>query len=189
MSQKIRTFVAVEIDLNLGSGIEELMRQFRSSSMDVKWVEPENRHLTLKFLGDVDLNETYDVCRAVERAVEGIEPFDMELRGIGAFPNAKRPRTLWVGAGEGADEMIGLAERVESQMERLGYRREPRRFQPHLTLGRLHGGPAPAEIVQLLEQHADLEIGSMPVDEVIIFSSTLTKRGPVYDPLGRAKLR
>jgi 2'-5' RNA ligase len=188
MKQIIRTFVAVETDLPSRSEVEQFIREVRDTSVNVSWVQPENRHLTLKFLGDVDLSDTYEVCQAVQRAVEGMEPFEMEVRGIGAFPDARRPRTLWMGAGEGAETMIALADRVEEQLHRLGYRREPRRFQPHLTLGRVRGGRS-SELGPLLEKYADLEIGQISVDEVIVFSSTLERTGPIYDPIGRALLR
>jgi 2'-5' RNA ligase len=112
----------------------------------------------------------------------------MEVRGIGAFPDARRPRILWMGSGEGAQTMIALADRVEEQLHRLGYRREPRRFQPHLTLGRVRGGRA-VELGPILEKYADLEIGQISVEEVIVFSSTLERTGPIYDPIGRAALR
>jgi 2'-5' RNA ligase len=188
MKQIIRTFVAVEAGLPSRSEGEQFIREVLATPIKVSWVQPENRHLTLKFLGDVALNDTYDVCQAVQRAVEGIEPFEMEVRGIGAFPDARRPRTLWMGSGEGAETMIALADRVEEQLHRLGYRREPRRFQPHLTLGRVRGGRA-VELGPILEKYADLEIGQISVDEVIVFSSTLERTGPIYDPIGRAALR
>jgi 2'-5' RNA ligase len=188
MKQIIRTFVAVEADLPNHSDVEQFIREVRGTSVNVGWVEPGNRHLTLKFLGDVDLSDTYAVCQAVQRAVEGMEAFEMEVRGIGAFPDARRPRTLWMGGGEGAQTMIDLADRVEEQLHRLGYRREPRRFQPHLTLGRVRGGRA-VELAPLLEKYADLEIGRISVDEVIVFSSTLESGGPIYDAIGRASLK
>jgi 2'-5' RNA ligase len=147
-------------------------------------------HLTLKFLGDVDISDTYAVCKAVQTAVKGFEPFDLEIRGVGAFPNIHRPRTIWFGGGEGETQIASLAERIDDELFKVGFRKEGRRFQTHLTLGRVHTdrGPALAELTRLLQEYADLEVGQTPVDEVIIFSSTLTRNGPIYDPLGHTPL-
>jgi 2'-5' RNA ligase len=190
MKQTIRTFVAVEISSAVRHCAAELIDQLRAAPVDVKWVEPDNIHLTLKFLGDVDSRKVHEVCRAVEQAADGLAPFELEVRGAGAFPNLRRPRTLWLGAGQGGREVGVLAERVESKLHKLGYRREGRRFHAHLTLGRVRrGGPGIAQLGQLLEEYADFEIGRTPVSDVIVFSSTLGRGGPTYEPLGRAALR
>jgi 2'-5' RNA ligase len=189
MSETLRTFIAVEIDAAITSRATELINQFRAVPADVKWVEPENMHLTLKFLGDIDITDTYEVCRAVQLATNDLPPFDLEIRGVGAFPNVNRPRTIWMGSGDGEEAVVQLAERIDNQLHKLGYRKEARRFQAHLTLGRVHGGgPALGDLARLIQQHADTEFGATPIDEVIVFSSTLTRTGSIYDPLGRATL-
>ena len=189
MKQTIRTFVAVKMNSAVRDCAAELIDQLREAPVDVKWVEPENMHLTLKFLGEVDSREVHEVCRAVEQAADGVAPFELEVRGAGAFPNVRRPRTLWLGAGQGGQELAVLAERVESELHRLGYRREARRFHAHLTVGRVRrGGPGIAQLGQLLQEYADFEIGRTPVSEVVVFSSTLDRTGPTYEPLGRGLL-
>jgi len=190
MAEKLRTFIAVEVDAAVTGRAMDLVDKFRAVAADVKWVEPENMHLTVKFLGDVDITDTYEICRAVGQAVGDLPPFDLEIRGVGAFPNPHRPRTIWLGAGEGEGEMAELAERIDRELQKIGYRKEGRRFQSHLTLGRVRqGGPALGALGRLIQEHAELEIGTTPIDEVIVFSSTLTRTGPVYDPLGRASLK
>jgi len=189
MKQTIRTFVAVEINSAVRACAAELIDQLGTASVDVKWVAPENIHLTLKFLGEVDSRQVHEVCRAVEQAADGVAPFELEVRGAGAFPNVRRPRTVWLGAGQGVQELGVLAERVESELHRLGFRREGRRFHAHLTVGRVRrGGPGISQLAQLLEEYADFEIGRTPVSEVIVFSSTLDRAGPTYEPLGRGLL-
>ncbi len=189
MKQKIRTFVAVELDSGTRNCAAELINQLRGAGADVKWVEPHNLHVTLKFLGDVDTREMYQVCRGVEGAVAGMPPFALELRGAGAFPNANRPRTVWLGVGGGTAEMITLNEQIEEAMEELGFRREARRYQPHLTVGRVRrGGPGVSELGELIRRHAEFEIGRSPVSEVVVFSSRLDRSGPTYEALARAPL-
>ena len=190
MSRNIRTFIAVEVDAAVTGRATELIDKLRGVPVDVKWVEPENMHLTLKFLGDVDISDTYEVCKGVQRAAQDLEPFDLEIRGVGAFPNLHRPRTIWFGGGEGEEQMAELANRLDNELLKAGFRKEGRRFQTHLTLGRVHTdrGPGLADLTRLLQEYADWEVGSTPIDELIVFSSTLTRTGPIYEPLGRATL-
>ena len=189
MKKTLRTFVAVEITQAIRKRAGELIAALAGTSADVKWVEPHNLHLTLKFLGEVHQNELAQVCQAVARGAAAVDPFELEVRGAGAFPNAVRPRTVWLGAGEGSEPMVVLHDRVEAALAKLGYREEHRRFQTHLTIGRVRGaGPGIAELGQLLQQQADFAAGRMTVGKVAIFASTLTADGPVYELLGNGPL-
>jgi 2'-5' RNA ligase len=191
MKQRIRTFIAVDTDAAIRKAAQGLIDQLRQSGADVRWVEPEKLHLTVKFLGDVKADEIAEVCGAVEKAVADVTPFPLELRGAGAFPNVHRPQTIWLGAGEGDDRMAEVAERIDTVLEPFRFRRETRRYRTHLTLGRLRregGGAGLAELGRLLEQLADYEAGRMPVEELVVFSSELTRSGPIYEAMGRAAL-
>jgi len=189
MKQTVRTFVAVELNPEVRRRAEELIEQLAAAGADVKWVETHNLHLTVKFLGDVRLQETPAVCKAVEAAAAKVEPFELEIRGAGAFPTARRPRTVWLGAGDGQEPMAVLHKHLETALGKLGFRKEQRRFHPHLTIGRVRrGGPAVAELGKLLEQNADFDAGRISVAGVVVFSSQLGREGPTYEALGRAKL-
>mgnify|MGYP001825645570 CR=1 FL=1 len=189
MKQKIRTFVAVKLDSALCHSAAELIRELHAPGADAKWVSPENLHLTLKFLGDVDAREIHQVCRAVGGAVEDASPVELEIRGAGAFPNARRPRTVWLGVGKGREEMVALNRRIEPALQELGYPKEARRYQPHLTIGRIRrSGPGVLELGTLLGRYADFEVGRTRVGEVIVFSSELGRSGPTYEVLARAAL-
>jgi len=129
------------------------------------------------------------VCQTVAQGAAEVEPFDLEVRGAGAFPTAARPRTVWLGAGAGAERMVVLHDRVEAALAELGYREEHRRFQTHLTIGRVRGsGPGIAELGKLLIEQADFAVGRMTVEKVTVFCSTLTPDGPIYEVLGTARL-
>jgi RNA 2',3'-cyclic 3'-phosphodiesterase len=189
MKKTLRTFVAVEIDRPIRSRAAELIELLRGVAADVKWVETHNLHLTMKFLGDVHERELVQVCRAVQRGASKVKPFDLELRGAGAFPNAVRPRTVWLGAGDGAPQMIVLHDAIEAALADLGYREEHRQFQTHVTIGRVRGaGPGIDELGKLLQQHAEFPAGRMTVNKVTAFSSTLTSDGPIYEVIGAASL-
>ncbi len=189
MKQKVRTFVAVDVDASVRNVAAELIGEFSAVGADVKWVDPDHLHLTLKFLGEIDAREIHQVCRAVGEAAAQVGAFEFEVRGAGAFPNVKRPRTIWLGAGRGEETMGKLAREIESALEAIGYRREARQFKPHLTIGRVRrGGPAVAELGSRLGDYADFELGRTTVGEVIVYSSELTSSGPRYEVLGRARL-
>jgi len=189
MNQKIRTFVAIETSSAVRDWAAELIDEFRGAGAEVKWVAPQNLHLTLKFLGDVDTGKIHHVCQAVEQAVADAAPFDFEVRGAGAFPDTRRPRTVWLGIGQGSHQIIALNERIEPPLKKLGFPKEARRFQPHLTIGRIRrGGPGVAELGQLIAEHEDLDIGRTHVGEAIVFSSQLGRSGPTYEALARAPL-
>src|SRR5262245_30854887 len=184
----IRTFIAVAVSPEIRHGAERLINRLRPSAGDVKWVSPENLHWTLQFLGDVDEREIPAVCDAVVTASATIEPFDLNARGAGAFPSADRPRTLWLGAGQGADAMIALQRAIERPLKKLGYRGEDRRFVPHLTLGRAGRHGRPQSLTAELAALADFDAGATLVDEVTVFASTLTREGSEYRVLAHAPL-
>lgn len=167
----------------------QLIGRLGSTSAKVKWVEPHNLHLTLKFLGDVDLLEIPELCQAVTDAVAELPPFEIEARGAGAFPDLRHPRTVWLGVGRGTEEMVQLHDIVEQSLAPLGFRQEQRRFRPHLTIGRVRGGgPGIAELAENLAEQADFAGGVSSVEEVVVLSSELSRTGPTYEVLATAPL-
>lgn len=190
MSNVVRTFVAVEIPLEVKDRAQRMIGQLRATAAKVKWVAPEHMHWTLKFLGNIDMLEIPAVCEAVKQAVEPLAAFDLEARGAGAFPDVRRPRTVWVGTGRGTDQMIELHDAVEFELAKLGYRSENRRFRPHLTVGRVRQSPQGiGELGRLIEQYAEFDGGVSLVDEVVVFSSELGQDGPTHEPLCHVELK
>jgi 2'-5' RNA ligase len=190
MQRTVRTFVAVEISSEVRSHARQLIAELSETPAKVRWVEPENLHLTLKFLGDVELVDMPAVCDAVSAAVADLPPFDLMARGAGAFPTLDRPRTVWIGFDEGTDDIVALHGAIEMRLAPLGFRREQRRFRPHLTIGRVRDCPpeAFADLAQRLSAAAEFVGGSTDVNEVVVFSSELRREGPTYEPLGHAEL-
>jgi 2'-5' RNA ligase len=188
VTRSLRTFVAVEMSPEVRARAEQLIGRLRGTEAKVTWVKPPTMHLTLKFLGDVDLVDMPAVCEAVNGAVGELPPFEIEVRGAGAFPSVARPRTIWVGVGRGIEELIEVHNSVERALSRLGFRQENRRFRPHLTLGRVRGDRDLGELGGLVTQHAEFVGGVTSVDEVIVFSSELEAEGPIHEPLAVAPL-
>lgn len=187
---KTRTFIAVGVNDEIRAGALLAIEQLRATAPSFRWVAEENLHYTLHFLGDLTDQEVVDVCARVNRVADSCEPFSLQAAGVGAFPSVDRPRTLWVGAGRGAQEMIALQEALGQQLLDLGFRGENRRFVPHLTIGKLsgRGGRPPTDLASDLEKLATLDAGSMLVDQVTVFASKLHRDGPEYHVLARCDL-
>ena len=137
----IRCFIAIELDEAVRKELDRLQNrlQRRLNSLDtsIKWVRPENIHLTLKFLGDVQDDVIADICSAVSMAVAGVVPFDFELANCGCFPPGGSARVLWTGITDGSKELQSLQTAVENHLEMLDFPPEGRKFTPHLTLARI----------------------------------------------------
>src|ERR1700745_624556 len=109
----IRTFIAVTASPGIREAALKLTQLLSSAAGDVKWVAPENLHWTLQFLGDVDELDIPEVCKTVTTAEDELPAFDVEARGAGAFPSSDRPRTLWLGAGQGSEKMVALHSAID----------------------------------------------------------------------------
>jgi 2'-5' RNA ligase len=190
MKDTVRTFVAVETSAAVRQRAAELIGIFAATGAKVSWVQPHNLHLTLKFLDEVRLNSIPEVSAAVQKAAAEFEPFDLEIRTAGAFPSAGRPRTLWLGTGQGSEPLSKLHAALEATLKSIGFPKEHRRFAAHLTIGRVRGpSPSLSEFGLLIRQHADFTAGQFHVAELVVFSSQLTPQGPIYEVLSRAALR
>jgi 2'-5' RNA ligase len=186
---RLRTFIAIDLGKPIRDRLVALQESLDKSATGVKWVEPENLHVTLLFLGEVDQREIIDVCRAVDGAAGTQSAFTLTIAGTGCFPNPRRPRVLWAGVAAGAPEVIALHDAVEQPLLELGcYRREERRYSPHVTLGRIRSERPPDGLEKALAKHHAWSAGETTVAEVHVMSSELTPTGPNYTVLSRAKL-
>lgn len=185
---KLRTFIAVAATPQIRKQALRMIGLLRPVADDVKWVASENLHWTLQFLGDVDEDDIPEVHGGIAEAVSGFDPFMLALRGVGAFPANDRPRTLWLGAGEGADEVGAIQGAVQQSLAQLGYRGESRRYVPHLTFGRAGRHTPLRELSTQLEALRDYEGAAMLVDAIGIYSSILEREGPRYELLGEVPL-
>ena len=187
----IRTFIAVELSGPVRRRAEKIIDQLRVADAKVTWVKPQNMHLTLKFLGDVPDNDVPEVCRVVNEAVRGFEPFELVFEGCGAFPTTTNPRTVWLGVEQGAEELTAIHEAIDIALKKhLRFPREHRRFQAHLTLGRVReSGPNATELGRMIEQLKVVDGDLSVVDEIVTFASFLEKAGPTHNAMGHAELK
>jgi len=186
---RLRTFIAVDIGQAIRDRAVALQGKLAQTGSDVKWVEPENLHVTLLFLGEVDDREVPAVCRVVAEHTQKHASFQLSIERVGCFPNLRRPRVLWIGAGQGAQELCALHDGLEPPLLDLGcYRREERKYTPHITLGRVKSDRPADKLAAALSQQAGWQGGQTTVSEILVMSSQLTPQGPSYTVLSRAKL-
>lgn len=187
----IRTFVAIELPGSVKARAKLIINELKQAGAKVTWVKPEQLHLTLKFLGDVPESDIPAVCRVVQEAVREFEPFELVFRGCGAFPTTAKPRTIWIGVEQGEEELRVLQEAIDIGLKKLRFPREVRRFQAHLTLGRVReSGPAATELGAMIERLGEFDGDLTAVDEVVTFASFPDKKlGTMHDALGYAELR
>jgi 2'-5' RNA ligase len=182
----VRIFISVELPEEIKKKIFKATAEMRAIESGIKWVEEQNLHLTLKFLGWVEDNDLERLKSLTEEAVKGFGAFKIKLEGFGSFPGGKTPRVLWIGITEGAEHLIGIANSLEKSLS--GFRSEERGFSAHLTIGRVKDKKGVDEVNNKLAQIKDLSFSETVVDDVKIMKSTLTRKGPVYEMYHRIVL-
>jgi 2'-5' RNA ligase len=140
-------------------------------------VKKENLHITLKFLGETEQKTAIEV--KIKEAAESFTPFNVSLKGIGAFPSPKRAKILWAGVKEGIDYLTDLFISLDKKIHELGFKKEMRKFTPHITFARVKNGK------YSLSENVDFSFDSFPVNEVTLFKSTLTPKGALYEALSK----
>jgi 2'-5' RNA ligase len=159
-----------------------LLKRLRQTNAAVKWVEPENLHLTLKFLGEVPEEQIEAIVEALRAIAQATAPFPFTVKGVGGFPDLRRPRVLWVGV-EPTPPLMRLQQIVEQAMERLGFPPEERAYHPHITLGRVKAMAGLEKVRAVLSEYASVTFGSVPAKHLTLFRSDLSREGPTYTPI------
>lgn len=186
---KIRTFVAVNASQRVNNNVSRVIGRLAATQAEYRWVEPENLHLTLNFVGDVLDVEVPELCKLIAGAVEGYESFEMSLQGVSGFPNPREPRVVWIGVDEGTEALKALYQSLADVLHHWGVNKDRKEFVPHMTLGRLsRGGRWNEGLVDLMHKLRHHDGGFCHVNEVIVYSSFLEKSGPTYTPMARIRL-
>lgn len=191
--EKIRCFIAIELDDELKRALAEIQRDLKSepASKFVRWIAPDGIHLTLKFLGEVEATRVTQLLEAMQRASRGIAAFELDARGLGCFPDLARPNVVWVGVEGVVESAQQIAHRVEEECARLGFARDARGFTPHLTLGRVKKEARPNERKQIGEMIRGMEaneIGRLNVSTLYLMKSDLQPSGAIYSVMGKVEL-
>lgn len=188
----MRAFVAVPLGEEVVRAAArlsgELRRRLSEQGYSAKWVPPANLHVTVRFLGSMDEAQLPAVAEVLGPLVARHASFLATLRGIGCFPDPRRPSVLWAGLDQGAAQLERLAAEVNQGLDGLGFPEQDRPFHPHVTLARARRGAPPPDLSALVAEHAAVELGSTVVREVVLFRSTLRPKGPSYDAVWRGAL-
>jgi 2'-5' RNA ligase len=188
---QIRAFIAIELPDELKQELARLEAELRKNApFAIKWVRPESIHLTLKFRGNIDAGTTGAITGAMAASIEGITPFRLRARGLGAFPNLKRVQVVWVGIDGELEPLRRLHHQMEQKLAPLGFTPESRPFSPHLTLARLGDRVRPEERQRLgsLIAATEFEGGSIAAKSISLMQSQLTREGAIYRRLDLIKL-
>lgn len=184
-SMGTRSFIAVDCtETEILPRFMEVQGRLKATGARVKLVEPENIHLTLKFLGEIEDHQVAEVSRFIE----GISfvPFTFKVEGVGVFPNLRRPATIWAGITEGVGELVDIFGVVNEGMAKFGFEKDRRRYSPHLTIARVRGGDNRDKLVEELLQLEEYRFGSIKVDMIKLKKSVLTRSGPIYSTLAES---
>jgi len=185
----LRLFVAIDLDAEARGSVgaeQQRLARVLDARGSLRWVKPEQMHLTLSFLGEVDEARGAAVADAM-RAPIPVAPFTMRFRGLGVFPPRGAPSVLWLGVADGSAQAIDLQRRVADRLEPLGGPREARPYHPHLTLARWRDG-RPGAARRALAADGGREIARVDVRYVTLYQSRLSPHGPTYTALAQAEL-
>ena len=185
--ETVRSFIALELAPEIQQELRRLQDELKKSDADVKWVKPNGIHLTLKFLGSVSLELIEEIKKLLDQLAKSHKRFAMKISGLGAFPKVEHPRVIWVGIEQGKEESLKLAKDLEQGLIKHGFLPEKRSFSPHLTLGRVRSSRKREQLKQLL-QSTNVSAQTMQAETLILFRSTLTPQGAIYQPLHQVNL-
>jgi len=184
----MRTFIAIEIPSEIKAALAALQTDLRRADADVSWTKPENIHLTLKFLGEVAEERIVEIEKVCLTLGDESHPFSLRLNDTGVFPNTRQPRVLWAGLSGDIESAAEMQTRLDEMLLLIGFEREEKKFQPHLTIGRLKSNKKTRELLALADAH-QLPALSFDVSEIVLMKSELHPAGARYTPMARASLR
>ncbi len=189
----MRTFVAIEIPKPLKLNLDRSVEQLRSGLKDglIRWVRLESMHLTLKFLGEIELEQVHTIGEILDQVADGFSSLSLEVADFGCFPNFNRPRVVWVGFKPDAGDLSRLQSELADRLEKIGFEREQRGYHPHLTLGRVPKGLSGSDMKQISGWAQEAQIGTVgrfEADAISLIRSVLKPDGAVYSNLHVARL-
>ena len=188
----MRLFIAAEIGERLAGRAADLIRELEKRAADaaprarLTWLVADRLHITIKFIGDVDGVRAAAIVAALQPPLD-VEPFDLTVAGMGAFPKSGPPRVVWIGIEPGRDDLIAAEREISFRLTTLAIPSERQPYSPHLTLARVREA-AGLRSASLLEGLEDRSLGTTRVDAITLFQSRLSPKGPTYVPLLRTAL-
>jgi RNA 2',3'-cyclic 3'-phosphodiesterase len=179
----IRSFFAIALPTAIKERLAGQIRILSPDTSGIKWVDPGQIHLTLKFFGSIATEIVDKIIESTKRVTSEKQRFSLTLKGLGGFPHIRRPRIIWAGLSRDLEALLKLVEELEIAYEQIGIAREDRPFHPHLTLGRNKTNQPNATLFQRLSGWVEEESEPFKVEEVLLYKSDLKPSGPVYSKI------
>ncbi|MCK5287205.1 MAG: RNA 2',3'-cyclic phosphodiesterase [Thermodesulfovibrionia bacterium] len=183
----MRCFIAIEISEVIKSELLEIEEELKKHGADVRWLKPDNIHLTLKFLGNIKEEIAGKISGIIEAICSHYDSFDLTVKGLGIFPNRKSPRVLWVGI-EGNNILSTLQKEVDEGMSSIGLENEKSEFTAHLTLGRIRSSRGKEALLDAINQRKNDNFGSITVKSLSLIKSDLSPTGATYTKISEVSL-
>jgi len=188
MPRNYRSFIAVELPGNVKTSIGEIQKSLAGRDLGLKMVRPENIHLTLKFLGNVEKEQIGAIGLSMREAAGVYRPMLLRARGLGVFPSIKNPRVIWLGVGEQIEALANLQKSLDEKLMKIGFEPEKRQFKGHLTIARVKGKTDPKRLLELMTKLREFKTDSFTAEEIVLFKSELRPAGPEYSKLSTVSL-
>ena len=165
-----------------------MIEELKGTGAQIKTVEPELIHVTLKFLGDIEESLVPKVKGLIVEATNGCSACKVNLKGSGAFPGLSNIRVVWVGM-EGAEPIKQIACNLDAGLTSLGFQREARPFTPHVTVGRMKGARGENLVREVIQRHKDQDFGEVSFSSIRLKKSVLSPKGPSYYTMEEVPLK
>ncbi|MFO7678017.1 MAG: RNA 2',3'-cyclic phosphodiesterase [Thermoplasmatota archaeon] len=180
-----RGFIAIEI--NALPKIFEFEKDIKNIGADIKFVDLQQIHVTLKFLGDVDERYLDDIKNIMTKTIKNVPVFTINLQGTGVFPNQKYIKVVWIGIQQ-ADAMKTMAYELNNSLSQIGFKKEKKEFTPHLTLGRVKTSKNKQQLLDVVKRYENTHFGTQQIQSISLKKSVLTSSGPIYTTLFQPSL-
>lgn len=182
--KNIRAFLAIEPSEDILQAVSNLQEKLKFEiTGKISWTRPQGNHITLKFFGNIDKDDIKNICAVVEKQVVLVPTLSLTIEKMGVFPDARRPRVLWLGATGDVEKLAALQIRMEGDFEGIGIPRENHHFRTHLTLGRIKIPREVTGISEMLNKYSAFTVGEFSCRELILFQSKLMPQGAIYTKL------
>ncbi|MEM4479290.1 MAG: RNA 2',3'-cyclic phosphodiesterase [Candidatus Methanomethylicaceae archaeon] len=176
----VRSFIAIELDEDVKNKIMEFENRLKECKSEMKFVEKENLHITIKFLGEINMKLLENIYEEIEKIKE--EKFTISVKGVGVFPNERFMRVIWVGVEEGKDKILKIQKEIDEKLLKFGFSKE-KDFIPHITVARVKSISNRNEILKIFEEFKEKNFGKSLIDRITLKKSILTPKGPIYSNL------
>jgi 2'-5' RNA ligase len=186
--ETIRAFIAVPIPVSVLNHLGLIQSKLKASGLHLRWVKQKNIHITLKFFGEIEMAQVSPIAALVDQSVSSMPTFELQSKGVGVFPSLRRPRVVWAGLSGDLSALQELHASVNNAMTTIGFDKEKKKFQPHLTLARCRGKVDGRTLEKSLRSIKDHTSGIFVVKEICMFQSLLTPAGATYALLHRSQL-